>query len=370
MIYLDSAATSLLKPASVEQAVVRAMRTMASPGRGGHRPSMLAAEEVYNCRSCAAELFNVPDPEKIVFTSNATHGLNIAINALVRPGSRVVISGFEHNSVTRPLKAAGAEIITAGRRIFDSADTAEDFARKLKNADAAVCTMVSNAFGYILPVYEIAELAAKMNVPLIIDASQAAGVLPVDFQRLNAAYIAMPGHKGLHGPQGTGILICGQEGKPLMQGGSGSDSINQLMPEYLPDRLEAGTHNVCGIAGLRAGIEFVHKKGQQNIFDHEKELLRDMAAMLRDDPDIELFYDENGVQSGVLSFRSPGKDCETISRELDERGVCTRPGLHCAPFAHESAGTLETGTVRLSFSPFITRKQVCAAAEIIKEIVS
>ena len=227
MIYLDNAATTLPKPLSVERAVCRAMQSMASPGRGAHPPAMRAAETLFQCRCAAAELFHVSEPERVVFTMNATHALNIAIRSKVRRGTRVLISGFEHNSVTRPLAELGAEIRVAGRRLFDRENTLREFGREIPGAELVVCTHVSNVFGYILPIDEIAEMCRKNKVPLIIDASQSAGVLDLDFQCLGAAFAAMPGHKALLGPQGTGILLCGEEGLPLMQGGSGSDSIPQ-----------------------------------------------------------------------------------------------------------------------------------------------
>ena len=195
MIYLDNAATSLIKPVGVENAVVNAMRSMASPGRGAHAPAMRAAETVFECREAAARLFKVAGAANVVFTMNATHALNIAIRSVVKPGSRVLVSGFEHNSVTRPLRMLTDDITVAGSRLFDEENTLSEFDEKLRRADAVVCTHVSNAFGYILPVYEIAALCRRAGVPLIVDASQSAGVLDVDFARLGAAFVAMPGHK-------------------------------------------------------------------------------------------------------------------------------------------------------------------------------
>ena len=369
MIYLDSAATTLLKPLSVERAMTDAMRRCASPGRGGHRPSMLAAETVFDCRAAAAELFGLEEPERVVFTMNATHALNIAIFSLVKPGTRVLISGFEHNSVTRAVRAAGAEIRVAGRKLFDPADTVRTFAESLDWADAAVCTHVSNVFGYILPIREIAALCRQQGKPLIVDASQSAGILELNQRELGAAFIAIPGHKGLFGPQGTGLLLCGREGEPLLHGGSGSESLLQEMPRYLPDRLEAGTHNVCGIAGLLAGIRYVQETGTARILQHEQQLLHRAAEDLRGSG-CELFTRSEDCQCGVLSLRMPGKDCAELAQALAERGICVRAGLHCAPTAHESAGTLDTGTVRLSFSPFVTEGQTDAACAILRELLA
>lgn len=370
MIYLDSAATSLIKPCGVEHAVVNAMRTMASPGRGGHRPSLMAAETVYTCREAAAELFKLDDSARVVFTMNATHALNIAIKALARRNMRVVISGFEHNSVTRPLHAVGAEIAVAGRRLFSPGDTLADFEDKIKGAGLVVCTHVSNVFGYVLPVYEIGALCRRYGVPYIVDASQSAGILDVDFSRLGACFVAMPGHKALFGPQGTGLLLCGIDAPPIIQGGSGSDSLLQTMPDYLPDALEAGTHNVCGIAGLLAGLDYIRARGRESIRVHEDMLLSRFCAGLDGLDGLEIFSGAAGTQCGVLSVRARALDSESLAAALARRNICVRAGLHCAPLAHESAHTLDTGTARLSFSPFITENQADMAIRKIKHIIN
>ena len=221
MIYLDYGATSFHKPPAVYRAVERAMRTCASPGRGGYGAAQRGAEVVFSCRETAGKLFDCR-PEQVVLTTNCTHGLNIAIRSLVKPGGRVAVSGFEHNAVMRPLYALGAEVQVAGRRLFDWDNTLEEFRRALRDgADAAVFTHVSNVFGYILPVEEMAALCREQGVPFILDAAQSAGILPVKLNALGAAFIAAPGHKGLLGPQGTGLLLCGGEAAPLAGGGDG-----------------------------------------------------------------------------------------------------------------------------------------------------
>lgn len=369
MIYFDNAATSLVKPAGVEHAVISAMRILASPGRGSHVPAMKAAEKVYDCRIMALELFNAENPENIVFTSNATHALNIAINSLVNSQSTVLISGFEHNSVLRPVAARTEKIIIAGRKLFDSDDTLQSFKNNISKADVVICTYVSNVFGYILPVYEIGELCRKHNVPYIVDASQAAGILPVDVKKLGAEFVAMPGHKSLMGPQGTGILICNAAAKPLLYGGSGSNSISRQMPEFLPDKLEAGTHNVCGIAGLLEGMKFVKEKGTENILKHETELAEIMKYEL-DDSGYKLFSTEKDCMSGVMSITCDKFGCDELAEMLAENNICVRAGLHCSPLSHESAETIENGTVRFSFSPFNTKKQVYDCCKILKEFIS
>ena len=370
MIYLDSAATSLQKPRGVEHAVVRAMRSMASPGRGGHRAAMLAADTVFTCRQEIANLFGVENPETIIFTSNATHALNLAIFSLVKPGDPVAISGYEHNAVVRPLAAIGARVLTADAPLFAPEAMIKAFRKILPSAKVAVCTHVSNVFGYILPIEEIAALCRRYRVPLIIDASQSAGSLPVDAQALGAEFLAMPGHKGLLGPQGTGVLICKDRAKPLLYGGTGSNSMQTAMPEFLPDRLEAGTHNVTGISGLLAGVRYIQTTTPAVILTHERALMRKLAANLQEIPQLELFVSEDPtVQSGVLSFRSQKTNCETIAEILDQHGIAVRAGLHCAPLAHRTARTLETGTVRCSVSPFNTVEEVRRASEVMKRVL-
>ncbi len=360
MIYLDSAATTMQKPASVARASAWAMEHLASPGRGGHRPAMAAAETAFACREEAAKLFHVSQPERVVFTFNATHGLNIAIGTLAKPGSRVVISGYEHNAVTRPLHGIPElELRVARGPLFDPQATLEAFRRELdRGADLAVCTHVSNVFGFILPVEEIAALCREKGVALIVDASQSAGCLPLDFEALGAAFVAMPGHKGLYGPQGTGLLLCGMDPKPLLAGGTGSESRLQTMPAFLPDRLEAGTHNMPGLAGLLEGLRFVRRRGVENIAAQESLLIRHLGEGMERIPGARVFLAQDPMaQSGVLSFQIEGWDCEALGDALGERGFALRAGLHCAPLAHESAGTLEQGTVRASLSVFNTHRE-------------
>ena len=345
MIYLDNGATSFHKPPEVRQAVQRAFMTCANPGRGGYAAAMEAAETVFGCREEAGRQFHCP-PERVVFTMNCTHGLNIATRSLVKPGGRVLISGFEHNAVTRPLHGLGAERIVAGRKLFDWEDTLSRFEDGLKmGVDAAVFTHVSNVFGYILPVEEMAALCRRQGVPFILDAAQSAGSLPLDLEQLGAAFIAMPGHKGLLGPQGTGLLLCGGTPEPLLRGGTGSESVLQEMPDYLPDRVEAGTLNVPGIAGLWAGLRYLRRQGTDRILRREQREAGRCGEGLRK-LGLKVFTGEH--QAGTVSF-VPEMDCEEAARRLGQAGIAVRAGLHCAPLAHESAGTLESGTVRISF---------------------
>ena len=345
MIYLDNGATSLRKPEAVYRAVSRALRECANPGRGGYQAAMAAARQVYACREAAAGCFDCL-PEQVVLTTSCTHGLNIAIRSLVKPGDRVVISGFEHNAVTRTLHALGAKLHVAGRTLFDWENTLEEFDRELrKGPKAAVFTHVSNVFGYILPVQALAAMCRDRGVPVVIDAAQSAGTLPVKLTESGAAFIAIPGHKGLLGPQGTGLLLCGGETQPLLCGGTGSASIRQEMPEELPERLEAGTLNVPGIAGLTEGLRYLSRTGEETIFRREHQQLQRCVRGL-EKMGLRVFAGPH--QASTVSFL-PEMDCEEAAARLARRGIAVRAGLHCAPFAHESAGTLDTGTVRVSF---------------------
>ena len=361
MIYFDNAATTLQKPAAVKRAVCRALDQMTSPGRGGYRASMLAAETAYRCREVAAELFHVEKPEHIVFTHNATHGLNMAIKSTIRRGDRVVISSFEHNSVVRPLQAVGAEVTVVRCDPFAQTAAVRAFAERiLPETKLVVCNHVSNVFGAILPVERIAALCRARGIPFILDASQSAGVLEIDAAALGADFIAMPGHKGLYGPQGIGILICKNPPEnTLIEGGTGGDSLRFDMPEDLPDRLEAGTHNMLGISGLLEGLRFVKKRGIGEILYQERKLLRQLVQGLNNIPGIQAYVARSPlVQTGVLSFVLDGIDCEAAAEALGETDVAVRAGLHCSPLAHTSAGTLGSGTVRVSFSAFNTGKEV------------
>ncbi len=374
MIYLDAAATTLQKPPSVAAASAWAVRMCASPGRGDYAASRRAEEIVFACRNELAELFDTGGAERVVFTSNATHALNLAIRSLVRPGSRVLISSWEHNAVTRTLHSIpNVTILTAEAPLFDDNGTIAAFSAALEQRpDAVVCTCVSNVFGYILPYAAIAALCRAAEVPLILDASQAAGCVPVSLKALGAQFIAFPGHKGMYGPQGTGVLLCGGDADslcPLLTGGTGSESVRQEMPLYLPDRGEAGTHNVTGIAGLLEGVRFVRRTGQNRILAHERRLLARMEQSLADVNGIQLFTAEGENQAGVLSFVCDGWDCQDLARALGQRGIAVRAGLHCAPMAHSHAGTLDSGTVRVSFSAFNRKEEVEYFQTVLKQIV-
>ncbi len=365
MIYLDHGATSFPKPREVRRAVSWALTCCGNPGRGGHKPAMLAQQAVYTCRERAARLFDC-SPEQVVCTTSCTQGLNMAIRTLVKPGDPVLISGFEHNAVLRPLHALGAKLHVAGRRLFDPQDTMEDWEKSLKKGvKAAVFTHTSNVFGYILPVEEMAALCKLYGVPFIVDAAQSAGCQPVSLKKWGADFIAMPGHKSLLGPQGTGLLLCARLPEPLLQGGTGSLSVQRQMPDFLPDRAEAGTLNVPGIAGLSQGLRLVEEMGVEAVFAREH---RQAACCARELEKLGLRVFSGAHQAGTVSFLPPG-DCEEFAAGLARRGICVRAGLHCAPLAHESAGTGQTGTLRVSFGWDASYRQTAAFVENVKKML-
>lgn len=370
MIYFDAAATTFQKPRAVKDAVRRAMDTMSSPGRGNYAAAALAAQTLFQCRMELGELFGVEDPEQVVFTSCATHGLNIAIRSLVGAGGRVVISGYEHNAVTRTLHAIeGVQIHVVNTPLFDQEAMVRGFEELISpDIDAVICTHVSNVFGYILPIQAIAALCRERGVPLILDASQSAGCLTIDQRALQAAFIAMPGHKGLYGPQGTGVLLCGGSGEPLLRGGTGSSSQDQEMPGFLPDRLEPGTHNVPGIAGLLAGVRFVRTAGLAAIRRHGYVLAEQLLTALEGEEAYQVFGShDSALQAPVLSFLPRRGDAEELCEYLSGQGIALRGGLHCAPYAHQTAGTLSTGTARFSVSAFNRPDEVERLAAALKK---
>lgn len=363
MIYLDCAATSLQKPRAVYRAVRQAMEGAGGYGRSGHKPALYAGELVYHCRETACRLFGLQAPEQVVFTLNATHALNQAIHALVGPDTKVAVSGYEHNSVMRPLYARGVPVRVLESGPFDPGGLLLSAERALdEGVRLFIVNHVSNVFGGVAPVGALDALLGDAGAALILDASQSAGAVGIDVSTLpSLAAVCMPGHKGLLGPQGTGLLLVCSDAlqRPLLQGGTGSLSQDLQQPDFLPDRLESGTPNVPGIAGLAEGMAYVLRRGPARILAHEQRLLAALKKGLDALPDVEVFAspDPQG-QAGVLSFRHARIPCETLAEQLAGEGICVRAGLHCAPLAHRSAGTLDSGTVRVSLGPFHTRREI------------
>ncbi len=374
MIYLDNAATTYKKPDAVKRAMMNAYEECTSVGRGGYESASRAAEKVYTARERAAELFGAASPEQVVFTSNATHALNIAIKGYADKGN-CVISSYEHNSVLRPIKADNdLECRIARGSLFDPEMMIESFRWLIdKDTRFVVCTHMSNVFGYILPVKEIDELCAERGIPLIIDASQSAGSIDVKLDDFSACKcICAPGHKGLYGPQGTGLLICrsGEEIKPFMEGGTGSDSVKWEQPDFMPDRLECGTHNVPGISGLSEGIAYILRRKTDEIIKRERALTDMISRELKKIDSLYVFSSKDeSLQGGVVSFLSDRMSAEKIADQLAAEKIAVRSGLHCSPLAHRTVGT-NMGTVRVSVSDFTQEKEVMYFAKKLRSILS
>ncbi len=364
MIYFDNAATTFPKPAAVVREVNRAITMYgANPGRSGHSLSMKASSIIYECRSAIAGLFNAENVENIVFTLNCTQAINTVLKGRLKSGDHVVISNLEHNSVTRPLKALeerGVSFTQAAVYENDNDATVNSF-RNAINAHTKLiaCTHASNVWGTKLPIERLAALAHEYGLEIMVDAAQSAGVVPLDVKESGIDYLCMPGHKGLYGPTGTGVMIARDPDKlsPLIQGGTGSSSISFEHPKFMPDKFEAGTVNVIGIAGLLRGVEFVKAKGIKRIFAHEMRLIKRLYEALSSNPRAELYtaYPNEKYCVPLLSFNIKGINSEEAAERLNKGfGIAVRAGLHCAPSAHIAKGTQDIGAIRVCPSVFNT----------------
>ena len=368
MIYLDNAATTAPKPPSVITAVENAMRRYnANPGRSGHAASVTAAQKIYSVRSRIAAFFGLSQEENVVFTANCTAALNTVIRGVLQKGDHVILSSLEHNAVLRPLESLSRQGIIS-YSVAPVGDTAEETIDAFRNAlnsrtRMIICTHASNVFGTVLPVRRLCALAHSYGVLFCLDAAQSAGVLPIHMGEDGFDYVCCPGHKGLYGPMGTGLLLIGCDTipRPLTEGGTGSASADSVMPDYLPDRLESGTLNVPGILGLAAGVDFVSRKGIADILNHETSLIRYLYEGLGGIKGLRLYtpLSKGAVTAPLLSFTVDGKDSESSADFLNSRyGIAVRSGLHCAPLAHRSMGTIAGGTVRVSPSVFTKRQEI------------
>ena len=368
MIYLDNAATTTPKPSAVIRSVNEALRRFsANPGRSGHTPSVMAAGELYRARKAAAALFTLDKEENVIFTQNCTAALNTVMKGILKQGDHAVISSLEHNAVLRPLenlRQKGVVTYTVAEVGENDDQTLESF-RKAINSHTRliICTHASNVSGAILPVRRLCALAHSYGVLFCLDAAQSAGVLPIDLQDDGYDFVCCAGHKGLYGPMGTGLLLVNSSEIPatLVEGGTGSESADALMPAYLPDHLESGTQNVPGIIGLSAGIDFVRSRGIENIYRQELAHIRYLYDGLSKLGGVRIHSPlAQGRESvPVLSFTVEGTDSETVASFLNDRyGIAVRAGLHCAPLAHRSMGTLSGGTVRVSPSVFTHRQDM------------
>ena len=377
LIYLDNAATTMKKPPQVAEAVARAINTMGNASRGAHQEALTASRIVYDTRVKLAELFHCARPDHVAFTCNSTEALNIAISGALEPGDHVVTTVLEHNSVLRPLYRHEAE--KGGSLGFVRCDELgrplyEDFEALITpKTRAIVCTHASNLTGNVIDLKRVSRIAKAHGLLLIVDASQTAGALPIDMEETGIDVLCFTGHKGLMGPQGTGGL-CVREGvelRPWKVGGSGVQSYSRTQPAEYPTRLEAGTLNSHGIAGLSAALDFIRETGVEQIAAWEHTLMRRLYEGVSTIPGVTVYGDFTGAErTAIVALNIDGWDSAAVSDELSERyGIATRPGAHCAPLLHKALGTDKLGgAVRFSISCFNNTEEIDTAIRAVREL--
>ena len=382
MIYLDNAATSFPKPECVCDAVSNAIRTLGgNPGRSGHDLSVAAANEVFKTRQCVAELFG-GKPENVVFTYNATYAINAALKSSYIYGTHILISDLEHNSVLRPTASVTGNAF-ASYSVFDSAIEksgderthaviASMRSRMRPLTRTVICTARSNITGAMMPIRAIGNFCRQNNLFFIVDAAQSAGYDDIDVERDNIDILCAPGHKGLYGPGGTGVIVFSEHGascgrvSSFIEGGNGVSSLDINMPDALPEKLEGGTLGVPGISGLGAGIRYIGELGLKNISRHESELAKCAYMALSFNRNVKIYAYCN--TSPMLLFNVADKDCEAVAMELNERGICVRAGYHCSPLAHRRVGTPAGGAVRMSVGYSNTDEDIDKFIKAVNEI--
>ena len=375
MIYMDNAATTLQKPEEVKQAILYALEHMGNAGRGGTEAALDASRSIYAVREKLADFFHAESPTRIAFTANSTESLNIALKGLFQPGDHVITTVLEHNSVLRPLywcQEQGVEltILNCDEKGNLSYEEMENAVRE--NTKAIVCTHASNLTGNMINLKRVGQIASKKHILFVVDASQTAGVYPIDVQELGVDVLCFTGHKGLLGPQGTGGLYVrtGLQLRPLKSGGSGVQTYSKRHPQQMPTALEAGTLNGHGIAGLDAALDYLMRTGIDAIREKEQNLMWQFYEGIREIPGVKIYGDfSQKNRCPIVSFNIGDYDSSEVSDELFEGWeISTRPGGHCAPLMHEALGTVEQGAVRFSFSHYNTEEEVEAAIEAVREL--
>lgn len=377
LVYLDNAATTFPKPEVVYDEVMKCMKEYgANPGRSGHRLALEAGRVIYDARETISEMFNIENAMNIAFASNGTDALNTAIKGILKPGDHVITSTMEHNSVLRPLKAlekTGVEltIIECDKKGF--IDVGEIEKNIKENTKAIITTHASNIVGTIFPIKEIGQIAKANNLIYIVDAAQTAGLYEIDVQAMNIDVLVFPGHKSMLAPQGTGVIYIGENVciDCMKQGGTGSASESLVQPDMMPDKFESGTPNTPGIAGLGRGARFIMDTGMENIRKHEEELLSYFLENLNEMEEI-IIYGPNDAkkQAPVVSLNIKNADSSEVGFMLDsEFDIAVRTGLHCAPLAHETIGTLKEGTIRFSIGYFNTKEDIDETLHALKSII-
>ena len=385
IIYFDNAATTVNKPKKIIKEIINSIKNHGNPSRGGYNLSLNAAQKIFNTRLSVANLFKSNSPEKVVFTSNATMSLNMAIKCFIKPDSHVIISCFEHNSVYRPVEALKQnKSLNINYDIFDV--SLENDEKNVKNAanlikentGMIIITHVSNVCGKILPIKDIIKKAKEKNPRIIsiVDASQSAGTLDIDINENNIDILCVPAHKGLMGISGLGIMVFGDNfdldkiaSTTIFEGGTGINSLDLSMPTETPERFEAGTPNMPAISALSASLEYIHEQTLEKIHNHEKLLYDKAIEMLKSLKNVNLFSDFTSKNyTGAILFNINGFKCEEIAGILNKNQIYTRDGYHCSPLSHKKLGTLDTGGIRISFGYFNTEKELDKFYNVIKKI--
>lgn len=377
MIYMDNAATTMHKPQAVIDAVVAAMSSMGNAGRGANEASLSASRVIYDTRDKLCRLFGAESPKRIAFTNNSTESLNIAIKGLLNPGDHVITTMLEHNSVLRPLyemekKGVRLTIIRSNEKgTFELRDMEEAI---LPETKLIICTNGSNLTGNYVDIAKVGEMAHKHGLLFVVDASQTAGVFPIDVRKMHVDVLCFTGHKGLLGPQGVGGIYVreGLDIRPLKSGGSGIQTYSKTHPAQMPTALEAGTLNGHGIAGLGAALDYIEEVGLDEIRGKEQGLMRKFYEGVKEIPGVKLYGDfSTWERCAIVTLNIGDYDSSEVSDELlTEYGISTRPGGHCAPLMHEALGTVEQGAVRFSFSHYNTDEEVDLAVNAIRELAS
>lgn len=375
MIYLDNSATTYPKPKTVIESFEHSMyKYGANAGRGFYDMAVKTTEQIYNTRKKVADFFGCRNSENVVFTYNCTMSLNMAIKGVAKNGGHFIISDLEHNSVLRTvekLKCDGICDYSIAKISYDAEETVNNFSKCIrKNTIAIICTGASNVFGIITQYKLIAEFAHKNNILFILDAAQIGGVIPINMQKDNIDILCCAGHKGLYGPAGTGVLVINHDNdmETIIEGGTGSNSINKSQPDILPDRFESGTPNVQGIIALGHGIDFVNKYSVDNIFKHENKLIQYLYNELTKINCVIVYRNELYNYAPILSFNIDGLHSEETALKLSEFNIAVRAGLHCAPLAHQKMSTIDTGTVRISPSVFTQKKDIDFLIKCVRKI--
>ena len=377
MIYLDNGATSFPKPLSVRQNVdISLKKFSANPGRSGHSLSLRAAKEIFECRKRLKELFNVNSEEEIIFTENCTMALNTVIFGLPSEGDHVLISSMEHNSVTRPLESLKDKGVTYSTfdYSYDDNETVDNVRNLIKpETKLVICTHASNVFGFRFPIERICALCHAYGILFCVDSAQSAGVFDIDVGNHQYDFVCMSGHKSLYGPMGTGVLILNNRNlKPLLYGGTGTESVKKSQPEGLPEKFESGTQNMNGISGLKAGVDFVKNRGIKNIYNHEYKLAKRLFNGLANNRKV-ITYNKSfdyGKVAPVVSFNIDGVYSEDLVAKLNKYGIMTRGGLHCSPLAHTTMNTIENGTVRVVPGEFNTINDINYLLNVIRKLTN